>query len=193
MGTAEKSRFHYNDEVRQTVAAFIQDAEGGVDAFILLFQPIVESAVRNILQTHGDAEQAVIDVFFKLWRSRARLPQNESILYYILAVTRRVAIDHYRKEKRRLPGLVSTEELSGRAGTEASAPDTGLLRVELEELLQTLDPDTRMIFLEYYAQGHTAKEIAARHKMRVPTVYTRLRRAKAALQKKECCSSWIRT
>ncbi len=183
------ARFQYNAEVQAIVSAFIQNTAYSVDPFITLLGPFVESSVRHILRDRGDVEQAVIDVFFKLWRSRARLPQDETILYYILAVSRRVAIDHYRKEKRRCPpGLLSAQTLTDLAEHEASAPDPALFRLELEGLLEglfeTLEPETRALFLEYYVEGRTAKELAVRHGVRLPTIYTRLRRAKITLQKR---------
>lgn len=179
------ARFQYNAEVQAIVSAFIQNTAYSVDSFIALFGPFVESSVRHILRDRGDMEQAVIDVFFKLWRSRARLPQDETILYYILAVSRRVAIDHYRKEKRRCPpGLLSAQTLTDLAEHEVSGPDPALFRLELEGLFEPLEPETRTLFWEYYVEGRTAKELAVRHGVRLPTIYTRLRRAKITLQKR---------
>lgn len=175
------SRFHFDTAAQKAVAAFVQGTGEDLEAFITLFQPIVETSVRHILQNTGDVEQAVIDVFFKLWRSRARLPPNEGILYYVLAVARRVAIDHYRREKRHAPpGRFSTCEPYEYASPARPQPEWA--RLELEDWVAALSPALRATFVEYYLEGRTAKEIAARHGCALPTVYTQLRRAKAALR-----------
>lgn len=161
-------------------------ADAEVAAFVALFTPIVERPVRNILVPCPgcDVEQAVVDVFFKLWQKRAALPQNETAVFYVLRVAHNVAVDAYRTQKRRLScvPLLPAEAAPAEKG-EAAHQGAPHLRLELQELLGALPTDTRTVFLEYYYEGCGAQEIARRHSVKLPTVYSRLRRAKLLLRK----------
>lgn len=176
------------DAICTVTKAFAQPhpADAEVEAFVTLFTPIVERPVSKILSPCGgsDIEQAVVDVFFRLWQKRGALPQNETVVFYILRVAHSVAVDAYRKHKKR---IFAVELLPDDTAFEAAPADETqsepYRHLEVQELLDILPEETRSIFLAYYYEGCSAQEIARHHSIKVPTVYTRLRRAKTQMQK----------
>ncbi|MFY0533189.1 RNA polymerase sigma factor [Nannocystis pusilla] len=64
------------------------------------------------------------------------------------------------------------------------APDTSVDNsIALHQLLQRLDDDKRAVFILAHLEGMTAAEIATVLGLKVPTVYSRLRLAREAIER----------
>lgn len=163
----------------KVVRGFCNGNDDDIDEFIRYFHPTVHKVISNLLPSEYDIEQVEIDVFFKLWRHRHKLPVDASILYYLLTVTKRCAIDAYRKEKRNDVCIPLSDTPNIIDDCTQSKPGD---RIEILDFLKILKPELRSMFIDYYLRGFTAKELASAYKIHLPTVYTRLRRAKKILQ-----------
>lgn len=161
------------------VRGFCSGNDDDIDEFIRYFHPMVHKVICNLLPSECDTEQVEIDVFFKLWQHRHKLPEDASVLYYLLAVTKRCAIDVYRKEKRHGACISLSDMLDIVEDCAHSQPGAW---VEISDFLKVLKPELRSMFIDYYLRGFTAKELASAYKIHLPTVYTRLRRARKILQ-----------
>lgn len=60
--------------------------------------------------------------------------------------------------------------------------EPGHARVEFLDLLDSLDEKYRTVLLLYYGEGFTVKEIAQAMDLKVETVKTRLKRARAGFK-----------
>lgn len=165
------------------VRGFCNGTDEDIDEFIRYFHPTVHKVICNLLPSGYDTEQVEIDVFFKLWQHRHKLPEDGSVLYYLLAVTKRCAIDTYRKEKRHgtCISLSDTQDKIQDRIDDYTHAEPGEW-IEIVDFLKVLQPELRRMFMDYYLRGFTAKELASAYKIHLPTVYTRLHRARKILQ-----------
>lgn len=139
--------------------------------------------VWRILARLGVPEAALDDatqeVFFVAYRRRTDYDAATPIRSWLYGIARRVAADvrrgHARSE-RRLRAMPSPER--------DDDPSEALRRSEAAAIviafLDTLDEDTRMTFVLMELEGMTAPEVAVAEGVKLNTVYSRLRRARAA-------------
>lgn len=124
-------------------------------------------------------DDATQDVFFIAYRRRADVRPEVAMRSWLYGIARRVAADvqrgHGRRERklRAMPVPAPVED-----------PSEALRRNEAAQLvlafLATLDADTRMAFVLMELEGMSAPEVAAAEGVNLNTVYSRLRRARAA-------------
>jgi RNA polymerase sigma-70 factor (ECF subfamily) len=147
------------------------------DECVRQYGDLVWSIARKMSRTAADAEDAVQEIFLKLWRSADRfdaLRGSEPI--FIATVARRALIDRIRSAKRR-PQEVSIDELqesaqpSGASGAEASA-EARTAALALEQLR----PEQRQVIALAIVNGLSQSEIATETGMPLGTVKTLIRR-----------------
>jgi RNA polymerase sigma-70 factor, ECF subfamily len=88
---------------------------------------------RRMLEDEADAEDAVQEVFLKLWQLREKLDQFDSVTAFATTMVRNLCIDMIRKKSREEP---IDDSLYRQAG-----PDNPLLRMErksTEELIRAI-------------------------------------------------------
>ena len=154
------------------------------------YHVLLNKIVMEILPNGADAEEALQDVFTEIW-SRAHNfdVRKGKPLGWIICMTRRRAIDHYRKIRRRaeaseklrveseggsgsVPGSeVSVPMYSGRGQSEAALSD---LRAFLTDVLGSLpEEQSRVIRLSYFEEM-SQREIASHTGIPLGTIKTRL-------------------
>ncbi len=140
----------------------------------------------RILNDSMMAEEATQDAFLKLW-SRARLFLNErgSLLFWLLTIARRTALDRLRLEGRRpmLSDSNDPDDLWQVIPDLDSLPEEARWR-SLHFAVQSLDPDHRQVIELAYYQGLSQSEIAEVLGWPLGTVKTRMRAAMDHLRKK---------
>lgn len=127
-------------------------------------------------------EDAVQEVFLVLHRRRDGLASHVSLRSWLFGTARRVAADARRgrhRHARRLQALAIVEgELRyERPVARAEAADL------VHRFLDRLDPDKRMVFVLADIEGMTAPEIADALGVKLNTVYSRLRAARAEFER----------
>ena len=142
-------------------------AKGEEDAFRTLFtayRPQVYHVAKKLLQSETQAEDALQEIFLKIWLNREKLPEIRSFGAYLNTITR----NHLYNALRRLAG----EEvfLQQQLAQPGPAPDGGetvlspMALRELRELLQrviaTLTPQQRRVFELSRMEGLRHEEIA---------------------------------
>jgi RNA polymerase sigma-70 factor, ECF subfamily len=124
-------------------------------------------------------EDVAHDVFLVVHR---RLPTFEagrgSLRSWLYGITRRVVLHHHRAAHRRDRRLALVAVSSQRAAD----PEDAVARVHaaslVERFLAELDEDKREVFVLADVEGLTAPEIAAAMRIKLNTVYSRLRVAR---------------
>ncbi len=124
-------------------------------------------------------DDATQDVFVVSYRRRADYVEGTPIRSWLYGIARRVAASLRRghgRTERRLRAMPSPES--------GGDPSEALRRTEAAEIviafLATLDEDTRMTFVLMELEGMSAPEVALAEGVKLNTVYSRLRRARAA-------------
>jgi RNA polymerase sigma-70 factor (ECF subfamily) len=138
--------------------------------------------VRRLGVAESSVDDAVQDVFLVLARRFHEFDEARgSLRGWILAIAARVARQHRRATGRRhrLLAAFAREPRETSHAPASSGDDAGTLHA----LLDTLDDDQRMVVVLLELEQMTAPEVASLLGLKVPTVHSRLRLARAALKR----------
>lgn len=140
-------------------------AAGNETAFELLFMKYRQKLYGFMLQLNGSpvaAEDIVQEVFFKLWKERDKLADITHFNSYLFRMAQNRAINDFRKMARAT--LLPIEEAGHPETTPSSAPHEEIafkaLRERVHEIIDTLPPQQRKVYLLNREQGLKHEEIA---------------------------------
>ena len=140
----------------------------------------------RVLKNRAEAEDAVQEVFVKIWLKADRFAiAGQSPMSWLIAIARHQAIDRLRARRDRAAQL-DEDALSirdPRPGPEAQAVTTGERR-QLDGCLHELAPERANAVRAAYLDGDSYADLAARHDVPLNTMRTWLRRSLMLL--KEC-------
>lgn len=137
---------------------------------------------KNITASKEDAEECVNDTYLKLWNA---IPpeQPNSLKNYAARITRNLAIDLYRRDKKNMEISVISEELEGIfAGAENDYENAELADL-INGFLGSLDKKTRVLFVRRYWQADSVKELSEYMGMKESAVKMSLSRTRSKFQK----------
>lgn len=166
-------------------------AIGDRDAFAALYSATsakLFGICLRVLGNRAEAEDALQDVFVKIWHNADRYQVNGlSPMTWLITVARNLAIHKLRARKTaRGAGLDEAEELPSAApGPEALAVAASD-QVQIVACMAELEPDKSDAVRRAYLEGETYQELAERYGVPLNTVRTWLRRSLIKL--KECLS-----
>lgn len=157
-------------------------------AFSLLYSrssPKLFAICLRILRDRADAEEALQDVFMKVWQRAATFASSgNGAMGWLSAIARYHCIDRLRTRRPQTEELEAVFELAdGAANPEQSA----VLRSEgkrIDTCLQALDPDRARAVRHAYVEGLSYQELADRFAVPLNTMRTWLRRS--LLKLREC-------
>ena len=166
---------------------------GDKSAFDMLFRSYYSTLVfiaSDILRDKPSAEEAVQDVFVKLWKTGSTLSIDTSLSSYLTTMVRNRCIDYLRANERRIK-TVSIENPDiqiklHEMGMEASFEEElfpNSLEIAIQQALEKLPPQCRQIFELNRFDGYSPKEIAEQLNISVSTVKTQVARAVQKLKK----------
>jgi len=141
-----------------------------------------------ILKSREPAEEAVEDVFLKLWENRKVLTAISNVNYYLLVAAKHKALDYLEKMKRQ--ATISLDEVEVTFGDIAVNPENTLISAESVRIIQTiindLPPRCKLMFRLVKEDGLKYREVADLLNVSIKTVETQislaLRKIGTALQ-----------
>lgn len=172
-------------EDNKIIALFLARSEQAVTETDAAYGTRLYALSHNILRSREDAEETVSDTYMETWNSIP--PQRPQHLYAFLAsICRHLSfnrLDWRLAAKRNAEVVTLTQEL------ECCIPDKRQmaefegreLRQCLESFLDSLNRESRLIFLRRYLYADTVAEIAARYAISESKVKTQLHRTRARL------------
>lgn len=166
-------------------------ALGDRDAFSALYSATsakLFGVCLRVLGNASEAEDALQDVFVKIWHNANRYKVNGlSPMTWLITIARNLSIDRLRKRKRMQgAGLDEAKDLpSGDIGPEALAIAASE-RAMIVSCMNELDADKADAVRRAYLEGETYNELAGRYDVPLNTIRTWLRRSLIKL--KECLS-----
>ena len=150
------------------------------------YRSLLAKIISEILPVGADAEETLQDVFMEIWTRASSFDAGlGKPLGWVICMTRRRAIDRYRKVRRRLLRTDSIHRLCDDAQKQlvaemvdgsrgADQPAVNDLRSALLRLLRSLPAGQRdAIYLTYFKQL-SQREVAARTGIPLGTVKTRI-------------------
>jgi RNA polymerase sigma-70 factor (ECF subfamily) len=143
------------------------------------FGALVFKAARQVLSSRAEADDAVQDVFIRLWRTADKFdPRRAKLVTWVMLITRRNLIDRLRRKVARL----DTQPLTGDPGVtdRGARPGEGGLdedqRTKLRERLRELPEIQRLVIERTYFQGFSLREVSEQLNAPLGTVKSALSR-----------------
>lgn len=150
------------------------------------FGSLVYRMAYQLLPTKADAEDAVQEIFVRLWQSAAQFdPERASLVTWVILLTRRYLVDQLRRSKTRIkPGSMSEDFQAN--DTHAAQPHGDLIQTErgkkLQEKIAALPELQRQVIERAYLGGKTLREIGQELDKPIGTIKSALSRALAELR-----------
>jgi RNA polymerase sigma-70 factor (ECF subfamily) len=148
-------------------------------AFGILFRsyyPRLLSFAEAILKSREPAEEAVEDVFLRLWENRKVLPAITNLNYYLLVSVKHKALDYLEKIKKQV--VLSLEDVAFEIGETNIDPEATLISAEsvrfIRAAINDLPPRCRLIFHLVKEDGLKYREAADLLNISIKTVETQM-------------------
>ena len=139
-----------------------------------------------ILRDRGDAEEALQEIYVKIWQRAERfVPGGYSPISWLVAVARNHCLDVLRARRPSGDDIEAAEIADPSPDPEASAVAGGE-RGRIEACLQALEADRASAVRGAYLDGYSYEELASRFEVPLNTMRTWLRRSLIKLR--ECLS-----
>ncbi|MBQ9413906.1 MAG: RNA polymerase sigma factor, partial [Clostridia bacterium] len=143
-------------EDKKIVALFWARDETAIEETRGKYEPLLHTLCGRILKSKEDAEECVNDAYLKAWESIP--PQRpENLLAYLAKITRRTAIDRYRRRyaEKRLANeygvaLSELEECISHGKTTEDEVERSALEQTINAFVHTLSPEKQRIFICRY-------------------------------------------
>jgi len=134
---------------------------------------------RSILNSEQDAEDAVINVFIRLWQNRKTMGSIKNVSAYLYTAAKYASINVLKSRKE--INNIDIDDLADTFQYSFANPETELIEREnikrLEELINTLPPKSRLVFYLVKDKGLSCKEVSILLNTSIRTVETQLYQA----------------
>lgn len=162
------------------------------DHVYAVFFPKLVRFANTYLRDFEESENAVQDIFMRLWEHREAIPYSGNITAYLFTITKNKCIDLLRQHRSRLESLSDVEQreiaLNLYSLQEFDANNFTLREIEqiIEDAIATLPPRCRQIFIMSRMEGMSHREISEKLSVSKNTIEGQmtiaLRRLHAALK-----------
>jgi RNA polymerase sigma-70 factor (family 1) len=130
----------------------------------------------SFLKNKQIAEEAVADVFFKIWLMRTTLPKIDNIKAYLFKATYNTTVNYLDDEKKRK--AIGLDDIKVELDIDRICPETELINKELkgkiEQAIESLPPRCKMIYKLAKVERMKYKEIAELLDISVKTIDNQL-------------------
>ena len=171
------------------IHTYIENDNLQMEMIIEDYSNYVKTIIRNsyINLSNEDVEEVVIDVFLTLWRNQDKLDINKSMSSYISGVTKNLIKYKYRQSKENLNIEEYEENLVEVSNMEVILSHNEKRNIITEELKKVKKEDSE-IFIEYYYDDRSVKEISKIFNMSESKIKSKLfrvrKKKKKALKKR---------
>ncbi|MFO0991872.1 MAG: sigma-70 family RNA polymerase sigma factor [Hyphomicrobiales bacterium] len=182
----ERQRSSAGDDVSRLIQRTALKDRAAFDQLYARTAAKLYGVCLRILNDRSEAEDALQDVFIKIWRKADSYAVSElSPITWLVAVARHQAIDRIRKGRPRTAELDEAINVPDerQADPESLAIATGQ-KQKIDGCLGELEPDRAAAVRGAYLDGLSYAELAQRHAVPLNTMRTWLRRSLMKL--KDC-------
>lgn len=171
----------------QRVAANEPEA---VDALYDRFASLVYRLAFQAMPTRADAEDAVQEIFVRLWRTADRYdPKRAALVTWVMLISRRHLVDRLRRSKARVKAVALDERQSDPVRGASLEPSVGSMEMqerfgELMARIATLPELQRTVVVRAYLGGQTLRQIGEELNTPIGTIKSALSRALVRLRER---------
>jgi RNA polymerase sigma-70 factor (ECF subfamily) len=152
-----------------------------ISLLVVEHQATIYRAAYRLCGSAVDAEDLTQQTFLAAYRSREQLRDPAAARGWLSAILRSCFLKSLRKRR---ATTVADEEFDWN-GIPGPAPEPASVDPEqLQQALNGLSPESRVILVLYYFENQSYREIAAALELPIGTVMSRLSRAKEQLRRK---------
>jgi len=181
-----------DDEARLVAAAKAGDIRA-FEELVNRYERKVYRLAKNITQNHEDAQDVTQDAFLKSYEHLGKFQGDSRFYTWLVRITVNEALMKLRKRR---PNQVSLDEpveseddlMPREVEDWGPSPEQRYAQTELQgilnEVIEKLDPDFRVIFLLRDVEELSTEETAGLLSLSVPAVKSRLLRARLKLRHK---------
>ena len=178
---------HADWQLMQRVAA---SEEAAIGELYARFGVLVYQSARQVLGTRAETEDAVQEVFVRLWRTADRFdPHRAKLVTWVMLITRRHLIDRLRRQSARPDRIALDEQRSestpGASGEGMPSAELNEGRDRLRRQLARLPELQRTVIERAYLQGFSLREISEQLDAPLGTVKSALSRGLTKLRELE--------
>lgn len=152
------------------------------------FASLVFRLAYQSMPTRADAEDAVQEVFVRLWRTADRYdPKRAALVTWVMLISRRHLVDRLRRSKARIKpvGLDEKQSESASGSTGVPLPMEAQERFgELMDRVAKLPELQRTVVTRAYLGGQTLRQIGEELNTPIGTIKSALSRALVRLREK---------
>ncbi len=174
----------FSDDEIFVKKAFDQSPEKGCELLFRRYHRALCSHAVRYVYSREIAEDIVSDVFAKFWTKKVYNSINSSYRFYLFRSVRNEAYSYLRSE---FKGLDSLENTDQNASSDSLRPDNITQYEEsynrVKELVESLPPQCRKIFLMSRFEGKKHQEIANELEISLKTVEAHLTKGLNILKK----------
>ncbi|MBM44444.1 MAG: hypothetical protein CMJ36_05475 [Phycisphaerae bacterium] len=160
----------------QRVAA---DDEQAIERLYDQFGGLVFKVARQLMPTQAEAEDAVQDIFIRLWQTADRFdPRRAKLVTWVMLIARRHLIDQLRRRSIRPKPTLLDENMteSAGAGEPGLQTQTDERNSELRRHIAKLPELQRIVIERSYLQGFTLREVSQQLETPLGTIKSALSR-----------------
>ncbi|MHA6297075.1 sigma-70 family RNA polymerase sigma factor [Devosia sp. CAU 1758] len=144
--------------------------------------------VLRILRNRAEAEEAIQEVYIKIWqRSDRYIAGQYSPISWLVAIARNHALDMVRARRPASDGLDAAMEIADAGPSPEKLTEASQEGGRIEACLATLEPDRADAVRGAYLDGYSYDELAQRFAVPLNTMRTWLRRSLMKLR--ECLTA----
>lgn len=155
------------------------------------FASLVYRLAFQAMPTRADAEDAVQEIFVRLWRTADRYdPKRAALVTWVMLISRRHLVDRLRRTKARVKAMSLDDRQSSVESSDQPQPAVGLSLDEMErfgELMRRVDklPDLqKTVVTRAYLGGQTLRQIGEELNTPIGTIKSALSRALVRLRER---------
>lgn len=151
------------------------------------FGPLVYRLSFQAMPTRADAEDAVQEIFIRLWRTASRYdPKKAALVTWVMLLSRRILVDRMRRTQARIKPTALTEAVQTPADTERPTKqmEADERYAALMKRINQLPELQRTVVLRSYLGGQTLRQIGMELNKPLGTIKSALSRALVRLRER---------
>jgi RNA polymerase sigma-70 factor (ECF subfamily) len=162
------------------------DEQGAVAELYDRFGSLVYRMAYQALPTRAEAEDAVQEVFIRLWRTAKRYdPKRAALVTWVMLISRRHLVDKLRRTQARIKASALDEgAFSGSVPNEGAALEQDERFTELRRRVACLPELQRTVVTRAYLGGQTLRQIGDELGVPIGTIKSALSRALVRLRER---------
>lgn len=161
---------------------------GAVDEMYDRFASLVFRLAYQAMPTRADAEDAVQEIFVRLWRTAERYdPKRAALVTWVMLISRRHLVDRLRRTRARVKAMTLDERQSEPVGAPVpvgAAMESQERFGELLDRIAKLPELQRTVVTRAYLGGQTLRQIGEELNTPIGTIKSALSRALVRLRER---------